>query len=154
MVEIGTLVRLVDFTKFAEDDDAMDPVTKDYVDVRIESAEERADRIIAEIKADSARADERLKAFRAEAQVIVRAQELRHREADRRMDQSDKTVAGLKRTIIATGIAVVLGVSAANAALFQATYSAFVFGRYFGTLDARLAQVEARQAAEARTGEH
>lgn len=106
------------------------PAIKQYVDSSLAVSEARNDTKLAEfraiIEAYTARAEERDLAAREREQI-------RHNDLDRRMQQFEIVVAGVKRAVITTGIAATLstvfGVAAFNAALIQNVQAAFESGR-------------------------
>lgn len=121
---------LVDIPPPPAEDDIMDPAIKQYVDSSLAVSEARSDTKLAEfraiIEAYTARAEERDLAAREREQI-------RHNDLDRRMQQFEIVVAGVKRAVITTGIAATLstvfGVAAFNAALIQNVQAAFESGR-------------------------
>lgn len=135
---------LVDIHSPTAEDQTMDPAFKQYVDSSLAVSEARQDAKLAEFRAIMetymARAEEREAAAR-DREVASRdreaaardREEIRARDVERRMAAFEQTVAGVKRAVVATGIAATLstvfGVAAFNAALLQNMQSAFEQGR-------------------------
>lgn len=121
---------LVDIPSLTAEDQIMDPAIKQYVDSSLAVSEARNDAKLAEFRAImeayTARAEEREAAAREREQI-------RHSDLERRMQQFEIIVAGVKRAVITTGIAATLstvfGVAAFNAALIQNVQTAFESGR-------------------------
>ncbi|WP_374583705.1 hypothetical protein [Pseudoduganella sp.] len=130
---------LVDITHLPAEDEAMDPATKQYLDSSLAVSDARNDAKLAEFRAIiesyTARAEERDQAAREREQI-------RHHDVERRMQQFEIVVAGVKRAVITTGIAATLstvfGVAAFNAALLQNIQAAFESGRQASPVQARM----------------
>lgn len=128
---------LVDIPSPTAEDQTMDPAFKQYVDSSLAVSEARHDAKLAEFRAIMeaymARAEEREAAARDRESAARDREEIRARDVERRMAAFEQTVAGVKRAVVATGIAATLstvfGVAAFNAALLQNMQSAFEQGR-------------------------
>lgn len=128
---------LVDITPLPAEDENMDPATKQYVDSSLALGGARNDVKLAEFRtvmeAYAARAEERENGARERENAARERDDIRHRDLDRRMAQFEATVAGVKRAVITTGIAVTLttvsGVAAFNAALMQNIFAALEQGQ-------------------------
>lgn len=139
---------LVDIPLPTAEDQNMDPAFKQYVDSSLAVSEARQDAKLAEfraiVEAYTARADERDAAAREREQI-------RHHDLERRMQQFEIIVAGVKRAVITTGIAATLstvfGVAAFNAALIQNVQQAFEAGRQASpaqiTMQSEIRQIQA-----------
>ncbi|WP_374583702.1 hypothetical protein [Pseudoduganella sp.] len=165
---------LVDIPAPAAEDETMDPATKQYVDSCQEVADARTDAKLAEfravVEAYMARADARDEAARERADAREAAarereaaarereaaarerEELRARDVERRMQQFETTVVGVKRAVVTTGIAATLstvfGVAAFNAALIQSVQSAFEAGRQASPAQVKMqADIDALQSS-------
>ena len=131
---------LVDIPSPADEDQTMEPASKDYVDARLESAEARSAASMAEFKsfvtATLARMDEREKAA-----------ESRQLEMRTQLDEYRKESKTTRKVIVATGITVLFGIAGINATMMQNFHSAFDIGQRYSGLQQKLAQMDGKLAA-------
>jgi len=117
---------LVDITPPPDEDEIMDPATKQYIDSSTALAESRSDVKLAEFRATmeayTARAEER--------EAAARERELKRTKDFERLEAA---IGSLKRTVVTTAIAATLstvfGVAAFNAALMQNVFAALELGQ-------------------------
>ena len=110
---------LVDITPPPDEDEIMDPATKQYVDSSVAVIEARSDSKLAE--------------FRATIEAYTARAEEREKARQRDFERIEAAIGSLKRTVITTAIAATLstvfGVAAFNAALMQNVFAALELGQ-------------------------
>lgn len=110
---------LVDITPPPDEDEIMDPATKQYVDSSVAAIEGRSDSKLAE--------------FRATIEAYTARAEERENARQRDFERLEAAVGSLKRTVVTTAIAATLstvfGVAAFNAALMQNVFAALELGQ-------------------------
>jgi len=110
---------LVDITPPPDEDEIMDPATKQYVDSSVAVIEARSDSKLAE--------------FRATIEAYTARAEEREKARQRDFERIEAAIGSLKRTVVTTAIAATLstvfGVAAFNAALMQNVFAALELGQ-------------------------
>lgn len=118
----------------------MDPDLRDYIDSRDEAAEARVTAYARESRAQI-EANDRI--FQATHQEMLRV----NQSIERRMDNIERAMIAMKKTVVITGItatlSTVFGVAAFNSALLSNMQASYDSGRSF-----TVAQVEVRQQIE------
>jgi len=134
---------LVDITPPPDEDEIMDPATKQYVDSSVAVIEARSDSKLAE--------------FRATIEAYTARAEEREKARQRDFERIEAAIGSLKRTVITTAIAATLstvfGVAAFNAALMQNVFAALELGQKASPAQVKMqADIEEikRQLAELR----
>lgn len=127
---------LVDIPSPATEDKTMDPVFKDYVDVRIESAEARSAASMAEFKTFVTAALVRMEERDAARQ---RADDAFREEIQKQLDDFRKESRMTRKIVVATGITVLFGIAGINAAMMQNFHSAFDIDQRYSNLQNDLA---------------
>lgn len=126
---------LVDIHFPTDEHRTMDPVFKNYVDVRIESAEARSAASMAEFKtfvtATLVRLEERDEARQRTGDAF-------RQELQKQLDEFRKESRMTRKIVVATGVTVLFGIAGINAAMMQNFHSAFDIGQRYSILQNEL----------------